>query len=166
LCDQFQVKTFLKPEDFISAMCQNKNELPFDIVLTDLKMPHISGLEMLKKLHELGKSIPSVLLSGYLEKDVCVQASGFRVYRLLEKPSDLTKIVNALNEAQEISLRQIRYLEMEKTANQIKEGLSSLLMIVETRFNDDSIKESLMQFNGMVAEINDRILQIKKLENF
>ncbi len=147
-------------------MCQNKNELPFDIVLTDLKMPHISGLEMLKKLHELGKSIPSVLLSGYLEKDVCVQASGFRVYRLLEKPSDLTKIVNALNEAQEISLRQIRYLEMEKTANQIKEGLSSLLMIVETRFNDDSIKESLMQFNGMVAEINDRILQIKKLENF
>jgi len=38
---------------------------PFDAVITDLRMPGMSGLEVLRRLHEINPAVPVILISGH-----------------------------------------------------------------------------------------------------
>ena len=45
-----------------------------DIVLTDVRMPVVSGVELLEKIHALNPELPVILMTAYAELDVAVDA--------------------------------------------------------------------------------------------
>jgi PAS domain S-box-containing protein len=61
-------------------------EKPFDLVLTDLTMPHLTGLDLAGKLLSLQPDLPIVLCTGYQEKINAEEAKGFGIRKLLLKP--------------------------------------------------------------------------------
>jgi YesN/AraC family two-component response regulator len=86
---------------------QNKR---VDAVLSDLNMPVMGGMELLKKIRELGMETPFIFLSGYGEREDIVKALQFGAFHYFEKPYGSTEFMvnlqlaldlgSALNELQ------------------------------------------------------------------
>lgn len=61
-------------------------ELQPDLVFVDLKMPGISGIEVLRKVHDLNSTIVTVVITGYATVDSAVEAMKHGAYDFLPKP--------------------------------------------------------------------------------
>ena len=72
-----------------------------DLVITDIKMPVMSGLEMIQKLYEMNRMVHCVILSGYSEFDYAKQAIKYGVDDYLLKPLAPEDIMNLLQSVEE-----------------------------------------------------------------
>jgi DNA-binding NtrC family response regulator len=71
-------------------------ERPFDLVLTDLKLPDVSGLEVLAASRSAQPRVPVVVLTGYGTVGTAVEAMKLGAYDFLEKPleiDDLSRLI-------------------------------------------------------------------------
>ena len=59
---------------------------PFDVVISDVRMPDMSGMELLKALHELDPDLPVVLTSGSPDTSSTSEANEFGAFAYLVKP--------------------------------------------------------------------------------
>lgn len=75
---------------------------PYDIVLLDVKMPGISGIEVLKRLKAQGNQAEVIVLSGHASMETAVEIVKYGAYDYLLKPCDteelLLKISNAYDQ--------------------------------------------------------------------
>ena len=76
------------------------DERIFDLVLTDLKLPDGSGLEVMRRLKQTSPETPVVMITGHATIDNAVEATRMGAYEYLTKPVDLNRlrivIANAL----------------------------------------------------------------------
>ncbi|MBQ3658265.1 MAG: sigma-54-dependent Fis family transcriptional regulator [Bacteroidales bacterium] len=73
----------------------------FDIVLCDIKMPKMDGLEVLEKIMEKNREIPVVMISGHGTVDTAVEAIKKGAYDFIEKPLDLNRLLVVIKNATE-----------------------------------------------------------------
>ena len=71
----------------------------FDLVLTDLKMTGMSGLELLKKLTDFDKSIIVILLTAHGSVDSAVDSLRLGAFDYLSKPYDSVKLLDTVSRA-------------------------------------------------------------------
>ena len=71
----------------------------FDLVLTDLKMPGMSGLELLKELTDFDKSIIVVLLTAHGSVDSAVDALQLGAFDYLQKPYEADVLLETISRA-------------------------------------------------------------------
>jgi len=64
----------------------------FDLVITDLQMPKINGLEFLEKLRALGVSVPSIVMTAFGSVETAVEAMKLGAADYLSKPLQLTEL--------------------------------------------------------------------------
>ncbi len=88
-------------KDFILAYdgeegLQKALTLQPDIVITDITMPKMNGLEMSARLHEDHPDLPIVILSAYSEKDYLLEAIEIGVSKYLIKPFDPDELLETL----------------------------------------------------------------------
>ena len=65
---------------------------PFDLLITDIRMPGLGGLELLETLRHAGIRIPVVLVTGYANVDMAALAVEFGAARFLMKPFEATTL--------------------------------------------------------------------------
>jgi len=97
-----------------------------DLILTDINMPRMSGLEFISKLREINCDLPILVLSAYTESSYFLESIKYSVDGYLLKPFDmeqffllLLKVVKRLEEKQELLTYQ-KHLE-EMVAQKTKE---------------------------------------------
>jgi DNA-binding NtrC family response regulator len=61
---------------------------PIDLVLADIKMPGINGLELVRQIHEISPDLPCIVVTGYGSAESSVEALRAGAYWYLEKPFD------------------------------------------------------------------------------
>jgi two-component system nitrogen regulation response regulator NtrX len=71
----------------------------FDVVLCDVKMPKLDGLELLQKLASEGNETPLVMMSGHGNIETAVEAVKKGAYDFLTKPVDLNRLLVTLRNA-------------------------------------------------------------------
>lgn len=69
---------------------------PVDMVITDIQMPIMDGLELMKILHEMDKGIKVVVLSGYDYFEYAKKALSYRAMDYILKPIDEEEIISTL----------------------------------------------------------------------
>jgi len=74
----------------------NIQELQPDVVITDIKMPIIDGLQLIEQGSKISSHIVFIVISGFGEFELATQAMRFGVRRYLLKPSDEHEITEAL----------------------------------------------------------------------
>ena len=87
-----------------------------DMVVVDLKMPGISGMEVISRVHEIDPQIVIVVITGYATIDTAVQAMKCGAYDFLPKPfspDELRLIVNRGLERRRLALESQRH-EIER----------------------------------------------------
>lgn len=77
-----------------------------DIVLTDIKMPGLSGLELIEKLNDTRENIQFIILSGYSEFEYAKQAMRFGIRHYLLKPCNENQIIEAIEDVKKSLLSE------------------------------------------------------------
>jgi two-component system, NtrC family, nitrogen regulation response regulator NtrX len=77
------------------------SEKTFDLVLCDIKMPKIDGIEFLEKAREINADIPIIMISGHGNIDTAVEAVKKGAFDYISKPPDLNRLLITLRNATE-----------------------------------------------------------------
>ena len=91
----FSVITASSGEDALRLFEQHQREL--SLIVMDVTMPHMSGVEALRRIRATGSEIPALLSSGYNVEVVGADSPKFSAY--LQKPYDVTELLNAVASA-------------------------------------------------------------------
>ncbi len=74
-------------------------EKNFDIVLCDIKMPKLDGIEFLEKAKEINDEVPIIIISGHGNIETAVEAVKKGAYDYISKPPDLNRMLITLRNA-------------------------------------------------------------------
>jgi YesN/AraC family two-component response regulator len=80
-------------KDGFDKFSKNKN---FDLIITDINMPVMDGIEMLTKIRKVDKDIASIVLSAHNEQIYIDKAEELNVSDYLTKPIILSKLIESL----------------------------------------------------------------------
>lgn len=76
-------------------------EKTFDLVLCDIKMPKLDGIEFLQKASEVNPDIPIIMISGHGNIETAVEAVKKGAYDYISKPPDLNRLLITIRNAME-----------------------------------------------------------------
>ena len=98
----------------------------FDVVLLDLKMPGIGGIETLKHMQDAGVSAEVIVLTGHPDIDDAIKAMKLGAYDYLTKPARLSEVEEVLKRAAEKKRLHTENVALRRIVAQ-KEGPSRIL---------------------------------------
>ncbi|MBI4664233.1 MAG: sigma-54-dependent Fis family transcriptional regulator, partial [Verrucomicrobia bacterium] len=67
---------------------------PYDVVITDLKMPGLSGLELVEQLHASKPKLPILLMTAFGTTETAIEATKLGAYDYLLKPFDMPELLD------------------------------------------------------------------------
>lgn len=104
------LKTFFMEKDFICFTAKNGIEAlnildkeNIDIVITDMKMPEMDGLELLKNIKEKYKNISAVIMTGFSEEYTTTEALNLGADGYITKPFRNKELLLILKRIQQIN---------------------------------------------------------------
>ena len=95
--DGFDVRDFEDAESAIKAL---DKELP-EVLMTDIRMPGISGLELAKHVHKKHTNIPVIVMTAHTDLDIALASYESGAFEYLPKPFDLDEAVRLAQRAVE-----------------------------------------------------------------
>lgn len=111
-----------------------------DIVISDIQMPKLSGLEMIKRIKEKQKNIKFIILTGFREFEYAREAINLGVTRFLLKPTNLEEIKSSILEAINIlDDERTKVKDIENLRRQINKK-NIIEKVEEKENNHDSVK--------------------------
>ena len=87
-----------------------------DLVMTDLRMPGMSGIELISEIRKLKESTPIIVFTGYGSLDTAIDAIHLRVFDFVTKPVDLDALKDILDRARR-NLKVARQVQDEMAAS-------------------------------------------------
>jgi DNA-binding NtrC family response regulator len=93
--DSYEVE---EAEDGLLGIEMIKNK-DYDLVLCDIKMPKMDGVEVLEKAKKIKPEIPIVMISGHGDLDTAVNTMRLGAFDYISKPPDLNRLLNTVRNA-------------------------------------------------------------------
>lgn len=112
---RYNVLTCEDPEEAMSIISSGK----VDIVMLDIKMPKIDGLQLLKSMKSIAPDIQVVLITGYPSMQSAIEAVRYGAYDYIIKPFDKRQIEEVVRKG--IVRRTQRKLEKSTVSNLMSE---------------------------------------------
>jgi DNA-binding NtrC family response regulator len=124
-------------EDGEAALARLKSNR-YDVVLLDVKMPRLDGLEVLQAVSDQQIDVPVVMISGHGTIETAVEATKLGAFDFVEKPPDLNRLLltirNALDRGQlEVENRRMRQAIAERHASELTPILGESAAIVKIK---------------------------------
>ncbi|MGC1454272.1 MAG: response regulator [Nitrospirota bacterium] len=149
------ISTLLKTFDYTVYSCQNANDAmnvikktAVDVVLTDIKMPQVTGIELLKKIHAYNQQIPVLLMTAFAELDVAVDAIKQGAFDFITKPYNPDYLLHSVEKA----VKYTSFIQMEKNYK---------TMLEETvRVRTRELADALLMVKKMSAEVIQRLTSV------
>ncbi len=112
----------------------------FETILTDMKMPGMGGIEFVQKLRKHGYQTPIILMTGFQDQELSLEAQQFEVLALLNKPFELSTLhaimarveaplpepISAVNTADSLKIllledNQLQFTRLQKLLGKIQQ---------------------------------------------
>ena len=110
-------------------------ETNYDVVLCDIKMPKIDGLEFLQKAVEANADVPIIMISGHGNIETAVEAVKKGAYDFIQKPPDLNRMLITIRNAMERNTLVTETKVLRRKANKVQQMIgesSGIAKIKET----------------------------------
>ena len=93
--DTYQVE---EAEDGVAGLEKIKNN-DYDLVLCDIKMPKMDGVEVLEAVKKIKPEIPMVMISGHGDMETAINTMRLGAFDYISKPPDLNRLLNTVRNA-------------------------------------------------------------------
>ncbi|MDQ1167182.1 sigma-54 dependent transcriptional regulator [Flavobacterium sp. SORGH_AS_0622] len=93
--DSYQVE---EAEDGVAGLEKIKNN-DYDLVLCDIKMPKMDGVEVLEEVKKIKPEIPMVMISGHGDMETAIHTMRLGAFDYISKPPDLNRLLNTVRNA-------------------------------------------------------------------
>ncbi|NLZ17098.1 MAG: sigma-54-dependent Fis family transcriptional regulator [Desulfobulbaceae bacterium] len=110
----YRTDIFTSPLEALAAAAQQN----YAAVLTDIRMPEMNGMELLRRLHGIDADLPVILITGHGEVALAVRAVKEGAYDFLQKPVDEDVLLGAL-------ARAVERRSLVQENRQLQESLSA-----------------------------------------
>jgi len=120
-----KVKKLFVASDGEEGLLLYKKHKP-DVIITDINMPKMTGIEMAKEIRELNDEVSIIVISAYNDSSFLSQAIDFGVNNFLVKPLDLIKLFKNLGKV-------AKTITLEKENTQMKLVLEEYKSIVDEK---------------------------------
>jgi two-component system, NtrC family, nitrogen regulation response regulator NtrX len=122
----------------------------YDVVLCDIKMAKMDGIEVLNKIIESAVDIPVIMISGHGNIDTAVEAIKKGAYDFLEKPLDLNRLLitirNATDKSRLVSQTQVLKTKVSKLYEIV--GESEPISLVKNMIDKVAATEARVLITG------------------
>ena len=89
----------------------------YDLVLCDIKMPKMDGVEVLEKVQKIKPEIPFIMISGHGDLDTAVETMRKGAFDYISKPPDLNRLLNAVRNALDRKVLVVENKRLKKKVN-------------------------------------------------
>ena len=108
--ENLPTRSFTHPKELLEALSDVSAGDPArqgpQVLVSDIRMPGGSGLQLLEKVHEMQPGLPVIIMTAYSDLDSAVSAFQRGAFEYLPKPFDLPKAVELIRRAVEESQRE------------------------------------------------------------
>ena len=136
----------------LRTFLENQDEI--DLILTDLNMPELNGIEMIKKIRTIDNKIPIIFATAHSDSEFLAEAIKLRVQEYIVKPIDVRYLLSLFNDIvsnlyQEFLLKQQRE-ELEKYKEIINSN--NIVIKTDTHLNITYVNELFCEISGFNSE--------------
>lgn len=129
-----------------------------DIVITDVRMPGLNGIELATKLREKFINCKIIFLSGYCDKEYLKAAIKLSAVNYVEKPINIIEIKEAIQKAVELCKEDVLNMALSENITLIKQRIVQNLLKSDAKIEEcynllSLIKSSLLRKNWFSAVI-------------
>ena len=130
-------------EDGLLGIEMIKNN-DYDLVLCDIKMPKMDGVEVLEKAKKIKPEIPIVMISGHGDLDTAVNTMRLGAFDYISKPPDLNRLLNTVRNALDNKVLVVDNKRLKKKVSKSYEmvgesaAISGIKDIIEKVANTDA----------------------------
>ena len=154
---------FLQLEGYQVATCEDGQKAldelrlrPYDLVISDLKMPRLSGLQLLEKIAEEGLNVLTVIMTGFGTVETAIEAMKRGAYDYVLKPFKVEEVIHVVQRGlyrQQLQAENIRLREA-LTIYQVSEALATSLDL--DHILDTILKAAVKETGADVATLHLR----------
>lgn len=127
---------------------EKAKKLRFDVILTDIRMPSLTGIELLQRIHAFNPHVPVILLTAFAELDLAVDAVKRGAFDFITKPYNPEYLVHSVEKA----VNYTRLVQMEKSYKDMLEGT------VKRRTQE--LADALQMVKNIAKEITTRLTAV------
>lgn len=149
------VESFIDSQEALEYIKTND----IDLVITDIKMPHLDGLELIKIIYEIKPKLKIIIMSGYADFDYAKTAIKYDVCDYILKPIDVDELENSLTKLKVIfDEDEVKQEEnFENTENFFSMLLNAKIMekeAIEEEMKKINFPEIIDKTHGEIYEVN------------
>ena len=111
---------------------------PFDLVLSDLALPDIDGLEVMRRILGTAPDIPFLIMTAYGSVDTSIQAMKEGAYDYITKPLDLDDLQSKV--ARALETRRLRR-KVEQLSDSVKQRYSTRAMVAQAPAMQELVRQ-------------------------
>ncbi len=112
-----------------------KNKKNIDIIISDINMPYLTGIEMVKKIRKINKDLPVLFTTAYSDTEYLVDAIKLKVYDYIVKPIDIRNFLIVLNELATILYQNDLIAKQNIELEKYKDIIDANNIVIKTNEN-------------------------------
>jgi putative two-component system response regulator len=121
-----------------------KNDIT--LVLTDINMPGMSGIQLLGKIHSIYPRMPVILMTGYAELNIAIDAVKKGAFDFITKPYNADYLIHTVGKA-------VRYIELLEVEADYKQRL------------EETVKKQTQQIFNLSREVIKRLMAVAEFRD-
>ncbi len=160
LRENLPTRSFTNPKDVLLALATASDDECPQILVSDIRMPGGSGLELLEKVKAKYPALPVIIMTAFSDLDSAVSAFQGGAFEYLPKPFDLPKAVELIRRAVEESQREEVSVQSEAAAPEMLGQASAMQDVFRAigRLSQSSVTVMITGESGSGKELVARAL--------
>ncbi|TLP41005.1 PAS domain-containing protein [Arcobacter arenosus] len=128
-----KIYTACDGKEGLSLYSEKKDEI--DIIIADINMPKLTGIEMLEEIRTMNKSIPVIFTTAYSDTKFLVDSIKLKVFEYIIKPIDIRLLMTVLGELATILYHEFLLKQQNKELKKYKDIIYNNNIVIRTNKN-------------------------------